>query len=234
PSLTIFPRMTRRWDDSRSALGGSGTGGPDASHGDAPARLATPSGVTDARAAAAAVCADLRAGELLDASFDRRVGDEYHLDARDRRWTRELVYGMLRRRSRLDAFLNERVRNGIARLDADLLDLLRLGAFQLLFMGSVPAYAAIAQTVELAKRRHGIGASKLVNAVLRRLDRESKGDLPAVATPPDPIDALALMESHPRWLVARWIARWGEEETRKLLQSNNTEAPLVARPVHAV
>ena len=59
---------------------------------------------------------------------------------------------MLRRRSRLDAFLNERVRNGTARLDADLLDLLRLGAFQLLHMGSVPAYAAIAQTVELAKR----------------------------------------------------------------------------------
>jgi 16S rRNA (cytosine967-C5)-methyltransferase len=223
--------MTRRWDDSRSAIGGSGGGGADA-HGDAPARVATPGGVTDARAAAAAICADLRAGELLDAAFDRRVGDEFHLDARDRRWTRELVYGMLRRRSRLDAFLNERVRNGIARLDGDLLDLLRLGAFQLLYMGSVPAYAAIAQTVELSKRRHGMGASKLANAVLRRLDRER--DALRLPTPSDPLDALALEFSHPRWLTARWIARWGEEETRRLLEANNGEAPLVARPYHAV
>ena len=225
--------MTRRWDDSRSAIGGSGgEGSADAPHGDAPARLATPGGVTDARAAAAAICADLHAGELPDTSFDRRVADEFHLDARDRRWTRELVYGMLRRRSRIDAFLNERVRNGIARLDGDLLDLLRLGAFQLLFMGSVPAYAAIAQSVELAKRRHGIGASKLANAVLRRLDRER--DVLRLPTPSDPLDALALEYSHPRWLIARWIARWGEEETRRLLEANNGEAPLVARPYHAV
>src|SRR4051812_16272084 len=224
--------MTRRWNDSRSAVGGSGDGGADAPLGDAPARVATPAGVTDARAAAAAICTDLRAGELLDGSFDRRVGDEYHLDARDRRWTRELVYGMLRRRSRLDAFLNERVRNGIARLDADLLDLLRLGAFQLLHMGSVPAYAAIAQTVELAKRRHGIGASKLANAVLRRLDRER--DALRLPTPSDPLDALGLEYSHPRWLIARWISRWREDETRRLLEANNGEAPLVARPYHAV
>ena len=68
--------------------------------------------------------------------------------------------------------IDERVRGGLVRLDPDLIDLLRLGAQQLFHMGSVPAYAAIGQTVELAKQRHGIGASKLANAVLRRLDRE--------------------------------------------------------------
>jgi len=186
--------------------------------------------VTDARVAAAEVCADLRAGELLDPSFDRRT---MRLDARDRRWVRELVYGMLRRRGRLDAQLDARVRGGTVRLDADLLDLLRLGAAQLLHMASVPAYAAIAQTVELAKRRHGIGASKLANAVLRRLDREREQSL-SVPTPADPIDALALEGSHPRWLVARWVERWGISETRRLLEANNQEAPLVARPYHVV
>src|SRR5437773_1643032 len=55
-----------------------------------------------------------------------------------------------------------------------------------------------------------------------------------VETPSDPIDAMALAESHPRWLVARWVARWGEEETLRLLRANNTEAPLVLRPVHVV
>jgi 16S rRNA (cytosine967-C5)-methyltransferase len=191
-------------------------------------------GVTDARVAAAEICADLRTGELLDPAFDRRT---MRLDARDRRWVRELVYGMLRRRSRLDAQLDARVRGGIVRLDADLLDLLRLGAAQLLHMSSVPAYAAIAQTVELAKRRHGIGASKLANAVLRRLDREREQPLGTPVsrpTPADPIDALALEGSHPRWLVARWVEHWGVSETRRLLEANNREAPLVARPYHVV
>ncbi len=189
----------------------------------------TRGGVTEARAAAVAACADLRAGDLLDAAFERRAGA---LDARDRRWTQELVWGMLRRRGWLDAVLDERVRGGFARLDPDLQDLLRLGGYQLLFMGSVPAYAAIAQTVELAKRRHGIGASKLTNAVLRRLDRERDAVAPPV--PGDPIDHLALEHSHPRWLVARWVGRWGAAETTQLLAANNQEARIVARPVGVV
>lgn len=191
--------------------------------------MAARGAVTDARAAAAEVLADLRAGDLLDGSFERRTA---RLDPRDRRWTRELVYGMLRRRSWLDAVLADRVSGGLARLDADVIDLLRLGAYQLLAMGSVPPYAAIGQTVEVVKQRHGIGASKLANAVLRRLDRE-RSTL-EVAVPPDLIDALALEHSHPRWIVARWLARWGEAATRRLLVANNGEAPLVARPYHVV
>ncbi len=185
--------------------------------------------VTDARRAAADVCADLRAGELLDLAFDRRTT---RLDGRDRRWTRELLYGMLRRRAWIDAHLDARVRGGIARLDGDLLDLLRLGAAQLLYMESVPAYAAIAQSVELAKQRHGMGASKLANAVLRRLDREHETlSLPVPAEMPS---AIALAGSHPRWLVARWLERYGADETRRLLDANNREAPLIARPYHVV
>jgi 16S rRNA (cytosine967-C5)-methyltransferase len=130
--------------------------------------MAVRGAVTEARGAAADVLTDLRSGELLDSAFDRRTA---RLDPRDRRWTRELVFGMLRRRSWLDALLDDRVRGGLAKLDPDLIDLLRIGAYQLLSMGSVPAYAAIGQTVELTKRRHGIGASKLANAVLRRLAR---------------------------------------------------------------
>jgi 16S rRNA (cytosine967-C5)-methyltransferase len=194
-----------------------------------PAVAASGAGVTDARNAAAEICADLRAGDLLDSSFERRTS---RLEPRDRRWTRELVYSMLRRRSWLDALLADRVSGGLARLDFDVIDLLRLGAYQLLAMGSVPPYAAIGQSVELVKRRHGIGASKLANAVLRRLDRE-RATL-HVALPTDLTDALALEYSHPRWIVARWLARWGEAETRRLVAANNGEAPLVARPYHVV
>jgi 16S rRNA (cytosine967-C5)-methyltransferase len=194
-----------------------------------PAATAALGAVTDARAAAAEICADLRGGDLLDSSFERRTS---RLDPRDRRWTRELVYGMLRRRNWLDALLAERVSGGLARLDFDVIDLLRLGAYQLLAMGSVPPYAAIGQTVEVVKRRHGIGASKLANAVLRRLDRER--DKLVVPVPDDLTDALSLEFSHPRWIVARWVGRFGEPQTRALLAANNGEAPLVARPYHVV
>jgi 16S rRNA (cytosine967-C5)-methyltransferase len=191
--------------------------------------------LTESRVAAANVMADLRTGEKLDVAFERRVheGAAGGLDARDRRWTQELVYGTLRRRAWLDAVLAARVRGGLARLESDLTDLLRLGTYQLLFMNSVPAYAAIAQTVELAKRRHGIGASKLTNAVLRRIDRE-RADVDPLREQArrvlDPIDRLALEYSHPRWLVARWVARWGADETARLLAANNSEAPVVLRP----
>lgn len=182
-------------------------------------------GVTDARVAAANVLADMRQGELLDAAFDRRTGT---LDARDRRWLHELLWGMLRRRGWLDAVLSTRVTGGLAKLDADVVDLLRVGSYQLLFMGSVPAYAAIAQTVELTKRRDGIGASKLANAVLRRVDRERDGIGPAPSR--DPIDTLATQGSHPAWIVARWVERWGAEAVERLLAANNDEAPITVRP----
>jgi 16S rRNA (cytosine967-C5)-methyltransferase len=181
--------------------------------------------VTASRAVAAEICTDLRRGEFLDQSFDRRIAP---LDARDRRWTRELVYGMLRHRGWIDAILSDRVRGGLVRLDPDVIDLLRLGVYQLTNMGSVPAYAAIAQTVELAKRRHGLGASKLVNAVLRRTDRERD----SLTVPPssEAAEALAIKYSHPKWLIARWIERWGEQDTERLLALNNAEAPIVIRP----
>jgi len=191
--------------------------------------------ITESRIAAAEILTSLRGGTLLDAAFERVTTA---LDPRDRRWVQELVYGLLRSRGWMDAILAPRITGGLARLDADLGDLLRLGAYQLLSMGSVPAYAAIAQTVELAKRRHGIGASKLVNAVLRRIDRER--DLPSVATPDgtaaaldrshDATERLAVRTSHPRWLLERWIDAWGREATERLTAHNNGEAPIIVRP----
>ncbi len=182
-------------------------------------------GVTPSRVAVAQILSALRDGDLLDLAFDRETRA---LDARDRRWVQELTYGLLRKRAWLDALLTERVRGSLARLDPDLCDLLRAGAYQLLQMRSVPPYAAIGQTVELAKGRHGVGASKLTNAVLRRLDRE-RGAL-APVPPTDAIDALALEHSHPRWLVQRWALRFGATEAAALLAVNNTEPGTYARP----
>jgi 16S rRNA (cytosine967-C5)-methyltransferase len=172
--------------------------------------------------------ADVRDGKLLEPALDRAAAD---LDSRDRRWLQEAVYGTLRHRGLIDTWLERRVTGGLDRLDPDVIDLLRLGVYQLLFMDSVPAYAAIGQTVELVKTRAGRGASGLVNAILRRIDRERphlEGELDAVDD--DAAGKLARRTSHPRWLVARWLARWGEPAVVRLLAANNEEAPLVLRP----
>lgn len=204
---------------ARSSAGG-GSGGKRSAGGRSNALS-----VTESRIVAALILSDLRSGLLLDGAFERRTTP---LDARDRRWVQELVWGMLRRRGWIDAVLAERIKGGLARLDADVADLLRLGTYQLIAMDSVPTYAAIAQTVELTKRRHGIGASGLVNAVLRRIDRERDTLEPPVPT--DVIDALAQQYSHPRWIVARWLERWPQQDVEKLMAANNTEAPIIARP----
>ena len=181
--------------------------------------------ITPSRSAAAGILADVRAGQLLDQSFERRTTK---IDARDRRWVQELLWGVLRHRERLDAILASRIRGGLAVLDDGVLDVLRLGTYQLLSMDSVPPYAAIGQSVESVKRTYGMGAAKLVNAVLRRVDRER--DVIAPALPADPVEALALTHSHPAWVVARWNAQFGLEATAQLLTLDNTPAPVVVRP----
>jgi 16S rRNA (cytosine967-C5)-methyltransferase len=107
----------------------------------------------------------------------------------------------------------------------DVRDLLRIGAYQLLELSRVPPYAAVQSTVEAAKQAAGAKAAGMVNAVLRRL-AEQPTQPGAEGTASD----LAARYSHPAWLVARWVARFGRERTEALLRHNNTRPPLVVQP----
>ena len=181
--------------------------------------------VTAARRVSQAMLEDLRSGMLLDASFEQRVSQ---LDPRDRRWVQQLVWTLLRTRERVDVILDRRIRGGITVLEDGVLDLLRLGVVQLLYMDSVPAYAAVGETVEAARQQYSHGAASLVNAVLRRVDRERDAlELPSLS---DPIEAMVLEFSHPAWQVRRWCERYGMESARALLEHNNTSAAVVIRP----
>jgi 16S rRNA (cytosine967-C5)-methyltransferase len=82
--------------------------------------------------------------------------------------------------------------------------------------------------VELAKQRHSIGAGRLVNAVLRRVERDRDSIEPPI--PEDETQQLAQAYSHPTWLIARWLEQWSKEDVVALLAANNVEAPVVARP----
>ncbi|HEX8274940.1 MAG TPA: transcription antitermination factor NusB [Longimicrobiaceae bacterium] len=186
-----------------------------------------PPKVTPTRLAALETLRRVRDGDLADRALDREVGG---LEERDRAWTQELVYGTFRLRGRLDFLLDALVRGGTAALDADVLDVLRLGAYQLLEMGSVPPYAAVSQSVELAREAGEGRASGLVNGVLQSLRRRG-GEIRFPDRGRDPVGWLAAWHSHPRWLVERWVRLWGVDDAEALLEADNLRPELYLRPL---
>jgi 16S rRNA (cytosine967-C5)-methyltransferase len=102
-----------------------------------------------------------------------------------------------------------------------------MGAYQLLDLERIPAAAATSEAVALASRWGHTGTARLVNAVLRRLAAEGASVPPQPST--DPLGHLAVVYSHPRWLVSRWLARWGHDEATRLLAVNLEPAPSALR-----
>jgi len=153
------------------------------------------------------------------------------LGPRDRAFAHELLYGVARLRGRVDHLLGQHVHGGLARLQPELLELLRLGAYQLLYMDGVPRYAAVSQTVEQARRLAGRGAGGLTNAVLRALAREGAGEARFPDFADDPAGWLERWGSHPRWMVERWLARWTPEDVRGLVEADNRRPALCLVPL---
>ena len=152
------------------------------------------------------------------------------LDARDHAWLHELVYGTFRLRGRLDHVLSAFVRGGLGSLDPEVLDVLRLGTYQLREMGGVPAYAAVSQSVELTRSAGKGRAAGLVNGVLQNVARRGdQVDFPEFDA--DPVEHLITWGSHPRWLVERWMERWGAGDARALVEADNRIPELYLRPV---
>ncbi len=180
--------------------------------------LTVPKTIAPARGAALDILRAVREGAFADHAFEQ-VADS--LREPDRRLAQELAYGVLRLRGRLDYVLDRLVRGGKRSLEPDILDALRLGAYQLLELDRVPAYAAVSDAVEAAKAAGGKKAGALANAVLRRLSRESYGG--AAFPPPDrePAAYLASWGSHPRWLIGRWLERWTPADVGRLVEYNN-------------
>ncbi|MEE1725453.1 rRNA cytosine-C5-methyltransferase [Streptomyces sp. CAI-21] len=157
-------------------------------------------------------------------------------EARDAALATELVYGTLRRQGTYDAIIAACVDRPLREVDPPVLDVLSLGAHQLLGT-RIPSHAAVSATVELARVVLGDGRAKFVNAVLRRITADDlDGWLERVAPPydEDPEDHLAVVHSHPRWVVsALWDSLGGPRAgIEDLLEADNErpEVTLVARP----
>jgi len=149
------------------------------------------------------------------------------LDKHDAGLVTELVYGTLQRRNTIDYFLGRFVTRGIHKLDPWVRNLLRLSFYQIYYLDRIPPHAAVNEAVNIAKRRGHQGISGMVNGVLRNVLRQ----LPTI-TVPDTLPAterISLEQSHPKWLVERWLAQFGEEETEAMCEENNRPPSLSIR-----
>ena len=169
----------------------------------------------------------------------RKAREQDGFDGRDAALATELVYGTLRRQGTYDAVLAACVDRPLREVDPPVLDVLSLGAHQLLGT-RIPTHAAVSASVELARVVLGDGRAKFVNAVLRKVARHDlDGWLEQVAPPydDDPEDHLAVVHSHPRWIVsALWDSLGGGRAgIEDLLEADNErpEVTLVARPGRA-
>lgn len=156
------------------------------------------------------------ASDLLHAELGAGV------KAEDAGLVTELVLGVLRWRRLLDFLLERQLKKAVGRLDLAVALALRMGLYQLRFLGRVPARAAVNESVELVKRARKASAATLVNAVLRKAAGEA-GVAAAEFLPADVAGAerLGILHSHPTWMVERWVERFGEARTIGLLEADN-------------
>ncbi len=160
----------------------------------------------DARLFALTVLDDLeRRDRYADAALDAALRRAPGLGPADRALASHLVYGVLRWKNRLDAHLARASARPLSRTHPKVLQVLRLGAYQILFLDRVPDRAAVHTAVDLARGAGHAHAAGFVNAVLRRVARDGPEPPPAR----DRVDQLSLLYGCPRWLVERWLGEHG-------------------------
>lgn len=138
-----------------------------------------------------------------------------------------MVYGSVRRRNTIDWALAPFLRRPAASLDPVVRSILRLGAYQLIYLERVPAAAACNESAQMTRRMGFSSAVGLVNAVLRNLQRALPLRFPDPGE--EPVRYLSLYHSHPEWLVTEWLDCFGYDETQALLAADNLPAPFAVR-----
>ncbi len=166
---------------------------------------------------------DAFAEPLLDAYLSASYLPNIH----DRRLLTLLVYGVLRMRGQLDWIIGRHCRGRFPSLAPVLKNILRTGLYQLIYTNRIPIFAVVDEAVKLAKALQPESAS-LVNAVLRGyLRRKEEPAYPSEDK--DLLGHIAVLHSHPRWLVKGWLKSLGAEDTRALCAANNLMPPVSLR-----
>jgi 16S rRNA (cytosine967-C5)-methyltransferase len=166
-------------------------------------------------------------GEYAEPLLDEALSGDGIPNPHDRGLLTELIYGTLRMRGRMDWIIARLYKGDAATLEAPIPNILRTGLYQLLFTDRIPHFAAVNEAVGIAKKECPAAAG-LVNAILRNALREKENIAwPEMAK--DPGKAIAVLHSHPRWLVERWLDQYGIDETIAVCRENNRMPEPVVR-----
>jgi len=139
-----------------------------------------------------------------------------------------LSYGVLQRLNTLDWVLSLFLTSPLENLTPWIRNILRLGAYQLLYLDRIPSAAVVDESVKLAYRFGHKGVAGLVNAVLRKIIRAGE-DIPWPSRDDNPSFYLSIVYSYPLWIVRRWIGQMGFDEAEQLCSTNNQVPPLTVR-----
>ncbi len=165
--------------------------------------------------------------------LDRIITDvvdnaDLHLSGRDRKFINILIFGVLRWREKIDWIIARHSNTPLKKINPGVLNILRLGLYQIFFLDRVPDSAAVNTSVELAKQSAPQWVVKYVNAVLRNAVRNQNA-LSFPSADDDPARAISINQSFPLWLTRRWIRRFGIKDCRKLCDSFNAIPPITVR-----
>ncbi|WP_409227429.1 16S rRNA (cytosine(967)-C(5))-methyltransferase RsmB [Gudongella sp. SC589] len=165
-----------------------------------------------------------------EGKFSNKILQEYSesdLSKEDLRLLRELVYGVVENRMYIDRIIKSASNVKMKKIHPMILQILRIGVYQIGFMDRIPAHASINESVKLAKKYGHKGTIGYVNGVLRRVERESEKYF--TNDEPVTVEELAIRYSHPVYLVKLWNDQYGLEFTKDLLKANNSRPLLSIR-----
>ena len=147
------------------------------------------------------------------------------LDTRDRSFVSNIFYGVIERRITIDYQLEQYLSKPLKKLKPEVLVILRMGAYQILFMDKVPDRAAVNESVKLSRKNGCSFASSLINAVLRKVSLNN------IVLPDEKNEMkfLSVKYSCPEWLIDKWFREYGETDTVEMLKSSVGEPPLYIR-----
>ena len=166
-----------------------------------------------------------RNGAWADAALKAQLG-KCALSAQDAALCSRIVYGVMQNELLLNWYLSAYCTQKLDHLQPPLANILRIGAYQILFLDKVPDHAAVSESVELCRTNGRSAASGLVNAVLRKV-AQNKSNLPPL--PEGNIARLSIAYSHPQWLVKKLVSLLGVEEAERFLRIDNEAAPMTVQ-----
>jgi len=168
-----------------------------------------------------------RQGGWSDGVLKKQLA-QAQLDSRDAGLATQLCFGVLQNKLLLDYYLSCFSNIPLKRMESKVVQAMRIGLYQMLFLTRVPHSAAVNSAVELTRKHcKNPRASGMVNGILRALER-TLDRLPIIPGG-DEVDYLSILYSHPRWLVEGWLTQLGRPETEQLLAANNSAPPIAAQ-----